>query len=56
MNDPLAEQINIIKGYIKQARQELRFEEVETLEINLNELQHELYIRLQQQEHNKYLT
>lgn len=27
-NDPLVEQINIIKGYIKQARDELRFEEV----------------------------
>lgn len=28
MNDPLVEQINIIKGYLKQAREELRFEEV----------------------------
>lgn len=27
-NDPLVEQINIIKGYIKQARDALRFEEV----------------------------
>lgn len=28
MNDPLIEQINIIKGYIKQARDGLRFDEV----------------------------
>lgn len=28
MNDPLVEQINIIKGYVKQAREALRFEEV----------------------------
>lgn len=27
-NDPLVEQINIIKGYVKQARDALRFEEV----------------------------
>lgn len=47
-NDPLIEQINIIKGYIKQARDAMRFEEVETLEINLRELQHEYWIRTQQ--------
>ncbi|XP_055389688.1 rabenosyn-5 [Condylostylus longicornis] len=45
--DPLIEQINIIKGYIKQARSAMRFNEVETLEINLRELQHELYFRQQ---------
>lgn len=28
MNDPLVEQINIIKGYVKQAREAMRFEEV----------------------------
>lgn len=33
-NDPLVEQINIIKGYLKQARDALRFEEV-----NLKKLQ-----------------
>ena len=27
-NDPLVEQINIIKGYVKQAREAMRFEEV----------------------------
>lgn len=43
--DPLVEQINIIKGYIKQARIELRFEEVATLELNLRELQQEFYNR-----------
>lgn len=30
-NDPLVEQINIIKGYIKQARDALRFEEVNAM-------------------------
>lgn len=48
-HDPLIEQINIIKGYIKQARLALRFEEVATLELNLRELQQEFYIRRQQQ-------
>ncbi|GAB0099419.1 rabenosyn-5 [Sergentomyia squamirostris] len=45
--DPLVEQINIIKGYIKQARLALRFEEVATLEMNLRELQQEFYQRQQ---------
>ncbi|KAJ6638304.1 Rabenosyn-5, partial [Pseudolycoriella hygida] len=49
-NDPLIEQINIIKGYIKQARDALRFEEVAILELNLRELQQEFYNR-QQLEH-----
>ncbi|KAM7346866.1 rabenosyn-5 [Cochliomyia hominivorax] len=44
-DDPLVEQINIIKGYIKQARQDMNFEVVETLEINLRELQKEFYQR-----------
>lgn len=43
--DPLVDQINIVKGYIKQAREALRFEEVETLERNLSELTHEFYER-----------
>jgi rabenosyn-5 len=47
-NDPLIEQINIIKGYIKQARDAMRFEEIETLEANLKELQHEYWLRQQQ--------
>lgn len=44
-DDPLVEQINIIKGYIKQARQDMNFDVVETLEINLRELQKEFYER-----------
>lgn len=47
LTDPLVEQINIIKGYIKQARQAMRFEEIETLENNLRELQQEFYQRQQ---------
>lgn len=47
-NDPLVEQINIIKGYIKQARDAMRFEEITTLEGNLRELQHEYWLRTQQ--------
>ena len=46
-NDPLVEQINIIKGYIKQARDAMRFEEIATLEENLRELQHEYWLRTQ---------
>lgn len=45
VSDPLIEQINIIKGYIKQAREGMRFEEVATLEENLRELKHEYWIR-----------
>ena len=45
--DPLIEQINIIKGYIVQAREAMRFEEVATLEMNLNELKQEFYNRQQ---------
>lgn len=44
-DDPLVEQINIIKGYIKQARQDMNFDVVETLELNLRELQKEFYER-----------
>lgn len=50
--DPLIEQINIIKGYIKQARDAMRFEELVTLEENLRELQHEYWVRTQQAEEN----
>lgn len=46
-NDPLVEQINIIKSYIKQARQAFRVEEVDILENNLRELQQEFYDRQQ---------
>lgn len=43
--DVLMEQITIIKGYIRKARAALRFEEVEALELNLRELQNEVYER-----------
>lgn len=45
VDDPLIEQINNVKGYIKQARQDLNFEVVETLEMNLRDLQREFYER-----------
>ncbi|EDW11160.1 rabenosyn-5 [Drosophila mojavensis] len=48
VDDPLIEQINIIKGYIKQAREDLNFDVVETLELNLRELQREVYERQRQ--------
>lgn len=51
-NDPLIEQINIIQGYIKQARDDMRFEEIETLEANLKELKHEFWLRNQQKNEN----
>jgi rabenosyn-5 len=51
-SDPLVEQINIIKGYIKQAREAMRFEEIETLEANLRELQHEYWLRTQEKPGN----
>uniref|UniRef100_A0A182JSU4 FYVE-type domain-containing protein n=1 Tax=Anopheles christyi TaxID=43041 RepID=A0A182JSU4_9DIPT len=44
-SDPLIDQINIVKGYIRQARAALRFEEVATLERNLGELTQEFYYR-----------
>lgn len=47
-SDPLVQQINIVKGYIKQAREAMKFEEVGMLEINLRELQQEYYLRHQQ--------
>ncbi|KFB42500.1 hypothetical protein ZHAS_00010245 [Anopheles sinensis] len=43
--DPLIDQINIVKGYIRQAREAMRFEEVATLEQNLSELTQEFYNR-----------
>lgn len=51
-SDPLVEQINIIKGYIKQARDAMRFEEIATLEENLRELQHEYWLRTKQSDTN----
>lgn len=38
-DDPMVQQINIIRGYIKQARQAQKWDEVQMLEENLKELQ-----------------
>ncbi|XP_032235700.1 rabenosyn-5 [Nematostella vectensis] len=46
-SDPLVEQMDIIRNYIKQAREEQRMDEVETLERNLMELEEE-YFKMQQ--------
>ncbi|CAG9533099.1 unnamed protein product [Cercopithifilaria johnstoni] len=40
--DPLQEQVLIIKGYLKQAVEDRRLEEVEILERNLYDLEHEI--------------
>lgn len=45
--DPMLQQIDIIKGYITQAKQQRKFDEVEMLERNLMELEEE-YIRQHQ--------
>ena len=45
--DPMLQQIDIIKGYLTQARQQRKIDEVEMLEKNLMELEEE-YIRQQQ--------
>ena len=40
---PIIQQINIIKGYIKQAESANRFEEVTTLQQNLRDLEEEFW-------------
>lgn len=45
--DPMTQQMDIIKGYIRQAKHERRFEEVALFEQNLKELELE-YIRQRQ--------
>ncbi|KAL5014503.1 hypothetical protein ScPMuIL_008773 [Solemya velum] len=47
-SDPMIQQINIIQGYIKQAKQVQKWDEVEMLEQNLKELQKE-YMNQQRQ-------
>lgn len=47
-DDPMVQQMNIIRGYIKQARQAEKFDEVKMLEQNLKDLQQE-YLRQQRQ-------
>lgn len=55
-HDPLVQQINIVKGYIKQAREAMKFEEVGTLELNLRELQQEYYRQQQSKAGNFSMT
>ena len=38
-DDPMLQQINIIKSYIKQAKQQSKWDEVHMLEENLNQLE-----------------
>ncbi|XP_038215479.1 rabenosyn-5 [Zerene cesonia] len=45
-DNPILEQMNIIRGYIKEARKELRFEEVAILEANLKELKKEYQLQM----------
>ncbi|XP_039747354.1 rabenosyn-5 [Pararge aegeria] len=45
-DNPLLEQMNIIREYIKEARKELRFEEVAILETNLKELKKEYQLQM----------
>lgn len=47
--DPMVQQMNIIRGYIKQAQEARRWDEVHMLEENLRELQREYW---EQEEHN----
>jgi len=49
-DDPMIQQMNIIRNYIKRAREANRYDEVGTLESNLSELQIE-YQRMQQERH-----
>lgn len=45
-NNPILEQMNIIRGYIKDARKDMRFEEVAILETNLKELKKEYQLQM----------
>ncbi|GLV40606.1 Rabenosyn-5 [Carabus blaptoides fortunei] len=42
-SDPLIQQMNIVKGYIRQAREAMRFEEVASLEAHVRELEEAYY-------------
>ncbi|XP_053678918.1 rabenosyn-5 [Anopheles nili] len=55
-SDPLIDQINIVKGYIKQAREAMRFEEIVTLERNLTELTQEFYCQQQLIDKNQHVN
>lgn len=45
-DNPMVEQMNIIRNYIKQAKEAYRFDEVTSLERNLQELNEE-YFKMQ---------
>ncbi|XP_045491805.1 rabenosyn-5 [Colias croceus] len=45
-DNPILEQMNIIREYIREARKELRFEEVAILETNLKELKKEYQLQM----------
>ncbi|CAH2073310.1 unnamed protein product, partial [Iphiclides podalirius] len=45
-DNPILEQMNIIRDYIKEARRELKFEEVAILEANLKELKKEYQLQM----------
>lgn len=45
--DPMVQQINIIRNYIRQAKEAHKYDEVATLETNLKELLEEFYKQLQ---------
>lgn len=51
-DDPMLQQINIIRGYVKQAKQAQKYDEVRMLEENLKDLQQEWW--RQQNEAKKY--
>uniref|UniRef100_A0A1B6G9D7 FYVE-type domain-containing protein n=1 Tax=Cuerna arida TaxID=1464854 RepID=A0A1B6G9D7_9HEMI len=53
-DDPLIMQINIIQNYIKEARKAHRYDEVASLEANLEELRQECWRNLQEQEEKKH--
>lgn len=52
VDDPMLQQINIIRGYVKQAKQAQKYDEVRMLEENLKDLQQEWW--KQQNEAKKY--
>lgn len=48
--DPIIEQMNNLRSYIKQARSEFKYDEVATLENNLRELQSAYFLMKQNDE------
>lgn len=50
-DNPMVEQMNIIRNYIKQAKEAYRFSEVASLERNLQELNEE-YFKMQNSDSN----